>query len=100
MHAFKVGDIVTVAIPAKDHSVNDARRMEAKIISVPHGNRYRLQTEYRVLANSYSTSEINLVPPDELGPTELIHLTRATKRFNVAATFRLPAPHYYLSRIY
>lgn len=42
IHTFKVGDIVTVAIPAKDRAVNDAPRMEARIIDIPHENWHTL----------------------------------------------------------
>ena len=41
-------------------------RMEAKVIAIPHENRYRLQTEYGVLTNTYPTSELNLVPAELL----------------------------------
>ena len=56
---FKIGDIVTVAIPAKDRAVNDAPKMEARIIDIPYQNRHTLQTEYGLLSNSYPTSELN-----------------------------------------
>ena len=42
IHTFKIGDIVTVAIPAKDQAVNDAPRMEACIIDIPYENRHTL----------------------------------------------------------
>lgn len=66
IHTFKVGDIVTVAIPSKDRAVTDAPRMEAQIVAIPHENRYKLQTEYGVLANHYPTSELNPVPEELL----------------------------------
>ncbi len=65
---FKIGDIITVAIPATDRAVNDAPRMEARIIDIPHENRHTLQTEYSVLSNSYPTSEVNQVPAELAGP--------------------------------
>ena len=69
-HTFKIGDIVTVAIPAKDQVVNDVPRMEARIIDIPHENRHTLQTEYGVLTNSYPTSELNQVPVGLAGPMQ------------------------------
>lgn len=66
VHAFKVGDIVTVAIPAKDRSVNDASRIEAQIVSIPYENRFQLRTEYGILTNHYPTSELNPVPVELL----------------------------------
>lgn len=66
VYTFEVGEIVTIAIPSKDRAVNDPPQMEAKVIAIPHENRYRLQTQYGVLTNSYPTNELNLVPA-ELG---------------------------------
>ncbi len=71
IHIFKIGDIVTMAIPTKDRVVNDAPRMEARIIDIPHENRHTLQTEYGVLTNLYPTSELNQVPPELAGPLQI-----------------------------
>lgn len=68
MYSFKVGDIVTVAILSKDKTVNNPPRMKAEIIAISHKNYFWLWTEYGVLANYYSTSELNLVPPELLKP--------------------------------
>lgn len=59
IHIFKIGDIVTVAILAKDRAVNNAPRIEARIIDIPYKNRHILQTEYSILTNLYPTSELN-----------------------------------------
>ncbi len=56
-----------MAIPTKDRAVNDAPRIEARIIDFPNANRHTLQTEYCVLTNSYPTSELNQVPPELAG---------------------------------
>lgn len=66
IYFFKIGDIVTVAVPAKDCAVTDSPRMEARIVGIPHKNRYQLQIEYETLTNSYPTSELNLVPQELL----------------------------------
>ena len=68
MYSFKVGDIVTVAILLKDKAVNDLPRMKAEVITISHKNCFWLWTEYGVLANYYSTSELNLIPPELLEP--------------------------------
>ena len=62
VQTFKIDNIVTVAIPAKDRAVTDPSRMEAKIIGIFHKNCYQLEIEYGTLKNFYPTSELNLVP--------------------------------------
>lgn len=42
IYAFKIGDIVTVVISAKNREVNDAPRMKAKIVGISHENRFKL----------------------------------------------------------
>ena len=64
IHIFKVGDIFTIVISSKDRAVIDASRMKAQIVTISHENRYKLQTEYGILINHYSTSELNLVPQE------------------------------------
>lgn len=95
IRTFKVGDIVTVAIPAKDRAVNDAPRMEARIIDIPHENRHTLQTEYGVLTNSYPTSELNQVPPELAGPLQKkltdLSLPSTELTLHKAAALRSPA---------
>ncbi|MCJ1348717.1 hypothetical protein MMC31_006950, partial [Peltigera leucophlebia] len=70
IHIFKIGDIATVAIPAKVRAVNDAPRMEARIIDIPRENRHTLQTECGVLTNLCPTSELNQVPAELAGPLQ------------------------------
>ena len=95
IHTFKNGDIVTVAIPAKDRAVNDAPRMEARIIDIPHENRHTLQTEYGVLTNSFTTSELNQVPAELAGPLQrkLTDISLPSTQFTIhkAAALRSPA---------
>ncbi|MCJ1471150.1 hypothetical protein MMC07_009798 [Pseudocyphellaria aurata] len=95
VYSFKVGDIVTVAILSKDRAVNDPPKMEAEIVAIPHENHFRLQTEYRVLANHYPTSELNLVPPELLEPL-VARLSGSNKppltlTLHAAAALRSPA---------
>ena len=97
VQTFKIGDIVTVAISAKDRAVTDPPRMEAKIIGIPHENRYRLKTEYGTLTNFYPTSELNLVPR-ELLDSVLARMTTSknsslTMTLHAAAALRSPASH-------
>ena len=70
IHTFKIVDIVTVAIAAKDRAVNDALRIVARIIDISHENRNTFQTEYGVLSNSYSTFELNQVSAELAGPLQ------------------------------
>lgn len=68
IQAFKIGDIVIVAIFVKDRVVNDLPRMEAEIIAILYENQFCLQTKFGVLANHYPTSKLNLVPLELLEP--------------------------------
>ncbi len=70
IHTFRIRDIVTMAIPAKNRAVKDVPRMEARIIDIPYENRHTRQTEYGVLSNSYPTSELNQVPAELAGPPQ------------------------------
>ncbi len=95
IHTFKIGDIVTVAILAKYRTVNDAPRMEARIIDIPYENRHTLQTEYGVLSNSYSTPELNQVPAELAGPLQRkltdISVPSTPLTIHKAAAFRSPS---------
>lgn len=64
IYTFKIGDIVTIAILAKNQVVNDALRIEARIINIPYENRHTLQTEYSILTNLYLTFELNQIPAE------------------------------------
>lgn len=66
----KIGDIVTVAILAKNWAVNNTLRMEAQIIDILYENQYTLQIEYGVLTNSYPTSKFNQIPAELAGPLQ------------------------------
>ena len=95
IHTFKMGDIVTVAIPAKDRAVNDAPRTESRNIDIPHENRHTLQTEYGVLSNSYPTSELNQVPAELAGSLQRkltdISLPSTQLTIHKATALRSPA---------
>lgn len=56
---FKVEDIVTMAIPAKNQVVDNTSKMEVYIIEILYENRNNLQTKYGILTNSYLTSKLN-----------------------------------------
>ena len=64
IYTFKIGDIVIIAILAKDQAINDALRMEVRIINIPYENRHTLKTEYNVLTNLYLTFELNHIPAE------------------------------------
>lgn len=59
IYTFKVRDIITIAIPTKDQVVSDTFRIELYIIDILHKNWHTLETDYSILKNSYSISELN-----------------------------------------
>ena len=97
VQTFKIGNIFTVAILAKDHAVTDSLKIKAKIIGIPYENCYQLKTKYGTLTNFYLTNKLNLVP------WELLNLVLAciiisknpflTIMFHAATTLRSPILH-------
>lgn len=67
IHTFKIGDIVTMAIPAKDLIVNDALRIKTRIIDILYKNWHTLQIKYNILTNLYSIFKLNQIPAELVG---------------------------------
>lgn len=65
---FKIGNIVTMAILAKEQAINDTPRIEARIINIPYENRHILQTEYSILTNLYLTFKLNQISAELVNP--------------------------------
>lgn len=97
VQTFKIGDIVTIEILAKDRAVTDPPRMEARVIGIPHDNWYRLETEFGTLTNFYPTSELNPVPK-ELLASVLARMT-TSKKPSLTMTLHAAAAHRSLSSL-
>lgn len=86
IHIFKIRNIITMTILAKDQTLNDALKIEVCIIDIPYENQYTLQTEYNILTNSYPNFNLNSIPLEVTGSlqkklTDLSHLlTKLTLR--------------------
>lgn len=84
---FSIGDYITVFIPRQDRASTDDRRLPARILSIPHRDRYQLQTTYGILKNHYGTRHLDRVPegvipiiPDNATPITLRAAATAASR--------------------
>ena len=59
----EVNEIVVVHVPTKDRSVLDYSCLYARILSIPHPDRYQLQTKHGILNHCFTPSQLNPVSP-------------------------------------
>lgn len=59
---FVISDYVTVFIPRQDRAATDDRRLPARVIAIPHRDRYKLQTVTGILKHHYGTRHLEPVP--------------------------------------
>ena len=86
---FEIGDYVTVFIPRQDRSASDDRRLAARVIALPHANRYQLQTDFGILKHHYGTRHLEPVP-DGILPVIADNTTVITLRAAAKAISRNP----------
>jgi hypothetical protein len=55
---------VSLMVPRADRTTTDPHRILCRVLSVPHHNRYKLQTSLGVLANHYPVTVLNRIPRD------------------------------------
>ena len=64
IQVFKVGDLVSIAIPRFDRGPLDNRRVLGRIKSVPREDRYEVETVHGVVQTLLPTTELLPVPPE------------------------------------
>ena len=64
IQVFKIGDLVSIAIPRLDRGPLDNRRVLGRIKSVPREDRYEVETVHGVVQTLLPTTELLPVPPE------------------------------------
>ncbi len=62
VRSFKIGEAVSVAVPALDRASTDDKRVSCQVIRIHSGPSYEIEAKYGILDQNFSTFELMPLP--------------------------------------